>query len=326
MEQYLTSDIRHWLITGDPALTYLVYKDLIFDELLDKFGDMKDACKALSYKRHHMVDKGWVSELLSRQNDSGHWGRGFYQPKWISSHYTLLDLAMLGSPTTEGISKALELIVRENKGEDGGVNPAREIKESDVCVNGMFLTYACHFGVKEADLHSVVDFIIDQHMEDGGFNCRKNRSGAHHSSLHSTISVLEGIEAYYRHDYRYRLDGLLDLKEKAIEFILMHHLYKSDKTGQVIHKNFTMFSYPPRWYYDVLRCLVYFASADVEYDVRMQDALELMMEKRRKDGTWPVQNKHPGQVHFDFEKTGSSSRMNTYRAILVLKKYGSYIE
>lgn len=325
MEQYLTDDIRHWLITGDPAMTYLVYRDLLFQELQEKFSSMKDACKSLSYKRHHMLEKGWVHDLLENRNENGHWGRAFYQPKWISSHYTLLDLAMLGSPTTNAIKETLETIVSENKMEDGGINPVGSVKVSDVCINGMFLTYACHFGVKSEDLESVVDYIIDQFMEDGGFNCRKNRSGAHHSSLHSTISVLEGIESYFGHDYKYRLHDLMRIKEAAIEFILMHRLYKSDKTGDLINKNFTMFSYPPRWYYDVLRCLVYFVDADVAYDPRMDDALQLLMDKRRKDGTWPVQNKHAGEVHFDLEKTGSSSRINTYRAIRVLNKYGEHL-
>ena len=32
--------------------------------------------------------------------------------------------------------------MRDHKSDDGGINPAREIKESDVCVNGMFLNYA----------------------------------------------------------------------------------------------------------------------------------------------------------------------------------------
>jgi hypothetical protein len=31
------------------------------------------------------------------------------------------------------------------------------------------------------------------HLKDGGFNCHFNRKGAVHSSLHSTISVIEGI-------------------------------------------------------------------------------------------------------------------------------------
>jgi hypothetical protein len=83
-----------------------------------------------------------------------------------------------------------------------------------------------------------------------------------------------------------------------------------------------MLSFPSRWRYDVLRALVYFADVGAPYDPRMKDAIELLLSKRRQDGTWPVQAKHPGLVHFDIEQTGTPSRFNTLRALRVLKKYG----
>jgi hypothetical protein len=44
---------------------------------------------------------------------------------------------------------------------------------------------------------------------------------------------------------------------------------------------------------DVLRALDYFQSDGISYDPRMQDALDILTTKRRKDHTWPVQAKHP---------------------------------
>lgn len=83
-----------------------------------------------------------------------------------------------------------------------------------------------------------------------------------------------------------------------------------------------MLSYPSRWKYDILRALDYFRDAAVPYDPRMQDALDVLLSKRRKDGRWPVQAKHPGQTHFDMEQTGQPSRWNTLRALRVLGAFG----
>jgi hypothetical protein len=47
-----------------------------------------------------------------------------------------------------------------------------------------------------------------------------------------------------------------------------------------------------------------------------------MQKKRRKDGTWPLQARHPGQTHFEMEKPGKSSRWNTLRALRVLDHFG----
>jgi hypothetical protein len=297
-----------WLLQGDIALRYQVTRDLM----------NKDDTELKS----RISKEGFGRKFLDLQKENGHWGRGFYQPKWISTHYSLLELKHLNGIKTDGIKKAISIILKENiEEEDGGVNPSRSIPKSDVCVNGMALDYMCWFEADEEKLETIVDFIINQHMSDGGFNCRLNYSGAIHSSLHSTLSVLEGIRTYADKGYTYRLQELLEIEKKGIEFILEHRLYKSDKTGEIISKSFLMLSYPSRWRYDILRALVYFERAGITYDERMDDALDVLISKGRKNGTWPVQAKHPGEVHFDMEKTGSDSRWNTLRALMVLGKY-----
>jgi len=304
-----TSPMIPWLLEGDASIQYQTHRDLL--------GVEKPELQA------RIATEGWGAKFLSLRNKNGHWGQGFYQPKWISSHYTLLDLKHLNiSPDIPEIKETILLIARNNKSDDGGINPHRDHRLnplSDMCINGMFLNYACYFGIDEEELSSVVDCLIQHQMPDGGFNCRINRGGAVHSSLHTTISVLEGLWEYKKNGYTYHVEELEKIAAESHEFILMHRLYKSDKTGEIIHKKFTMLSYPSRWFYDILRALAYFQNAGVGYDPRMQDAVDVLMKKRRKDGTWPVQAKHAGKVHFDMEKTGSSSRWNTLRALRVLK-------
>jgi hypothetical protein len=301
--------IINWLLEGDVAIQYQVQRDLLGSE------------KPLL--RNRIASEGWGARFLGFRNKEGHWGRGFYQPKWISSHYTLLDLKNLGvAPEHPDIITSVLVILRDHKGPDGGVNPSRTIKQSDVCLNGMFLNFASYFKVEGEALHSIVDFILEQHMRDGGFNCRANRQGAVHSSLHSTISVLEGIQEYCANNYAYRLAELEQIAAEAREFILLHHLYRSDRTGEIIDKRMLMLSYPSRWRYDILRALDYFQCAGVDYDPRIQPALDVLLKKRRKDNRWPVQARHPGQTHFEMEKTGGPSRWNTLRSLRVLKHFG----
>lgn len=273
--------------------------------------------------RQRIEREGWGALLLAKRNDNGHWGRGFYQPKWISTHYTLLDLKNLGIlPGNALIRESIALILEREKSADGGVNPSRTIEESDACVNGMFLNYASYFGAAEEPLHSIVDFILSQRLPDGGFNCRFNRSGARHSSLHSTLSILEGILEYRLNGYTYRLAELAAAEASSKAFILLHRLYLSDRTGEVINPNFLRLPYPSRWKYDILRALDYFRHAGASWDERMQPAVDVLLKKRKKDGTWPLQAKHPGQVHFDMEQAGKPSRWNTLRALRVLKYMG----
>jgi len=195
--------ITTWLLKGDISIQYQVQRDLLNTDI--------------PQLQQRIESEGWGAAFLSRRQADGHWGKGFYQPKWISSHYTLLDLRHLNiRPGHPLIDETLNLIFRNNKDADGGINPAKTINNSDVCVNGMVLNYACYFAAQEEILKSVVDFLLREQMPDGGFNCRSNQAGAVHSSLHTTLSVAEGIQEYKKNGYSYR----------------KHELQKIDLTNQ----------------------------------------------------------------------------------------------
>jgi hypothetical protein len=156
-------------------------------------------------------------------------------------------------------------------------------------------------------------------MPDGGWNCRRER-GATHSSVHTTLNVLDGV----REALGQGIEGiaprkLREAEERAIEFLLIHRLYKSHRTGAVMDADFTKFSFPTRWHFDVLRGLDYLRSTRAISDPRLADAIELLESRRRRDGKWPVQNKHAGKVHFDMEVGREPSRWNTLRALRCLK-------
>lgn len=76
-------------------------------------------------------------------------GKGFYQPKWTSTHYTLLDLKNLELFPSDSIRCTIMDILENHTGVDVGVNPSKTIKDSDVCINGMFLNYASYFGASK---------------------------------------------------------------------------------------------------------------------------------------------------------------------------------
>ena len=301
-------EILNWLLEGDVALQYQVYRDLLSIE----HKDLQD----------RIAQEGWGARFMAKRKPDGHWGKAFYQPKWTSSHYTLLDLRNLCiAPSNPLIRETIELILKNEKAGDGGILPIGKNQLTDLCINGMFLNYASYFKTNESHLKSVVDCILAQIMPDGGFNCRSNRFRAVHSSLHTTLSVLEGITEYELHTYTYRLQELIHAKKSAIEFILKHQLYLSDRTGKIINKDFLKLTYPSRWRYDILRALDYFQHAKVKWDDRMKPAIQIVLKKQNKDSTWNVQAKHPGQVHFEMEKAGKPSRWNTLRALRVLKNY-----
>ena len=302
------TNIISWLLEGDNAIQYQTLRDLLGNDDVTL--------------RKRITTEGWGKQYLDARNEKGYWGQDYYQPKWISTHYTLLDLKNLAiDPHHEDIEKIITKVLINEKGPDGGILPIGTVKKCDVCVNAMALNFSSYFLAKEESLHSVVDFILTEKMGDGDFNCQSNRKGASHSSMHTTISVLEGFFEFLKTGYTYRSQEIKNVMNSSIEFLLMHQLFKSDKTGEVINPNFLKLYYPPRWYYDILRALDFFQSANIPYDSRMDAAIDVLISRRTKEGLWKAVSIHPGKLHFEMEKAGQSSRWNTLRVLRVLKKY-----
>ncbi len=304
------SEIISWLLDGDVSVQYQVQRDLLGNDDITL--------------RTRISTEVWGRQYIDARNNQGHWGQSYYQPKWISTHYTLLDLKHLNiDPQLPEIKQVVNEVLAREKGPDGGILPIGTVKNCDVCVNGMALNFCSYFGANEENLKSIVDFILSEKMPDGGFNCQSNRKGAIHSSMHTTISVLEGFFEFLKNGYKYKAQEIENAMNSSIEFLLMHQLFKSDKTGQVIHPNFLKLYYPSRWYYDILRALDFFQFADVPFDYRMNDALRVLISKKTKEGVWKLASPHPGKVHINMEKAGQQSRWNTLRELRVLKKYHS---
>lgn len=228
-----------------------------------------------------------------------------------------LHLAKKNTAIRETIAK----IVQTEKAKDGGILPIGKQQLSDLCINGMCLNYASYFKTEPEHLKSVVDCILSQVLPDGAFNCMSNRSPVNHSSLHTTISVLEGIKEFFVNGYDYRVEELRNTERSSKEFILRHKLFFSHRTGAIIHKDFLRMSYPCRWRFDFLRALDYLQYSKTKFDPRMQPALDLLVKKRGNDKRWRLGAKHQGQVHFDMEKAGKPSRWNTLRALRVLRHF-----
>lgn len=311
----LSEAITEWLLEGDVSIQYQVRRDLL--------GEKPAGLKSLQGR---IVTEGWGGRFLSLQRPDGHWGRGYYQPKWISTHYTLLDIRNLEPPRDlTAVCSIVEKTLAERTGPDGGIyfSPTfiRENRPTDVCVNGMFLNVASYFRIKGKRMQELVDSLLAARMGDFGWNCELWR-GATHSSMHTTISVLEALTGFAEADPKYRAKDIARAIEAGTEFLLEHELYKSHRTGETIDKRFLMLSHPYRWRYDILRALDWFARTGRPWDQRLIPAFEVLLHKQRADGTWPLQNKHPGAVHFDMEKTGQPSRWNTLRAARVIGAYG----
>ena len=123
-----------------------------------------------------------------------------YSPKWTSTHYTLMLLRRMGlAPGHPGAIKGCQFILDHGFQHDGGIDVHRTRTQSETCVTGMVLSMVAHFGLEDERIERMVDYLLAEQMADGGWNCEAYR-GATHSSVHTTICVLEGLREYDRRE------------------------------------------------------------------------------------------------------------------------------
>jgi hypothetical protein len=305
-----------WLLDGDPAIRWQTLRDIV-----------GASDRVIARERARIAREGWGARLLAEQNPRGAWagGRsldvGLYTPKWISTTYTLLTLRDFGLPSeNRQARKGCTLLLDRGLQPDGGLNYgdwAKWSRRSETCVTGMVLSILSYFKLKDARLSTIVDHLLAQRMSDGGWNCRR-LYGATHSSVHTTISVLEGLRQY-EVNRGLKLAAVRHAQRRGREFLLMHRLFRSDRTGKIIKPEFIRFSFPPRWHYDILRGLDYFQAVDAPRDRRLREAVDIVRSRQRADGRWPLEYTYSGKTYFEIERVGAPSRWNTLRALRVLK-------
>jgi hypothetical protein len=301
-------DVIAWLLEGDPAIRWQVLRDLT-DGSPDE----------VAAERARVEHEGWGAQLLAAEDEDGLWAGGACFPRgyaggvgqpWTATMHTLQTLELLGLEPSSGSARQAIALVAANGRWDHAGQPyfAGEVEP---CINGRTIDTGAYFGV---DVAGIVERILGEPLEDGGWNCEAER-GSVRSSFDTTINVLDGLLEVERTG-----GGTLETREarrSGEEYLLERGLFRRKSTGEVAVPGYLDFAFPYYWHYDVLRALDYFRSAG-DPDPRMAEAVEVVRSKPQPDGRWLLDHVHPGIVHLDLEAVGEPSRWNTLRALRVL--------
>jgi hypothetical protein len=305
-EQASDGTVVDWLLDGDPAIRWQVMRDLL--------GEPASTWEA---ERRRVTETGWVADLLTRQGPDGEWPKG----RWTASVWTLLLLVACGIPESHPAGQApVERLFERFMPTGEPVDGAFLLGRVDLCHLGFWLGLGAHFLDDDPRLAPLGEAVLAAQLDDGGWNCHmRNRPSTRHGSFHTTFNVLENLRlacacrAVSERAFR-------DAEARALEFMLAHRLYRSDKTGAVISERFTHLTYPWHWHYTLLRGLDYLRLTPAIGDHRLADAIELLLGQRKSNGRWPLQKRIPGTLLIEMERPGGESRWNTLRALRILRQ------
>jgi hypothetical protein len=311
-----------WLLDSDPSIRWQVMRDLL------------DAPESTWMAERAKVEtEGWGAKLLSCQDPDGQWAGGAFLPAgfdsrewhergqpWTATSFALTQLREFGlDPASQRARRTVELIGANARWDHAG-QPYWQ-GEVEECINGRTVADGAYFGI---DVSSIVDRLVGERLEDGGWNCERI-NGSVRSSFASTINVLEGLLEYEKATGG--TPASRAARRSGEEYLLRRNLFRRLSTGAAADERFLSFLNPSRWRYDVLRAADYFRAAAIvtesDPDPRLGEAIDHLRSRRLPDGTWPLDWRPPGRVWFEVDDgPGKPSRWVTLRAMRVLRWWG----
>jgi hypothetical protein len=227
-----------WLLRRqEPAIRLLTLTDV-----LDERPDHPDVLA----ERRRAVSGPIVSALLK------HSGVGVYD-KWRGPFWRLTALTELTVATQEPeaircLDAVLEWFGRLQR---RGYPPVVEgrARAHAVCHGNALAAMVAMGRANDREAAGIARLLVRWQWPDGGWNCDR-RPGSSCSSVHESLGPLWGLSAYHRATGD---SAARQAAERAAELFLERRLFRSRRTGEVIHPAWLRFRHPAYYHYDVLQ-------------------------------------------------------------------------
>ena len=346
-QDLLSKSPVEWLLEKeDPSIRYFTLLELLDKEETDT--EVKKAKAAIPTSK-------LVSKIFSKQQPEGYWEsrESPYHPKYKSTYWQIMMLAQLGvDKTDKRVQEACEYVLNLQLTEGGFSSYTRkralqeyewmrtrthlkeklqpepetwaqslETEHQYSCLTGNVCASMLRMGY-EADsrLKKALNWLVEVQNRDGGWLCPywKAHIKDTHGCFYGTICPLEAFSEVPQGQPTPEMKQTI---EKGAEFLLMHRLYKADHHDyKVINRQWLKFSFPWFYGYHVLRGLLVLTKLGYTEDERLEDAVELLIQKRRPNGTWLLEGAPTGRMQTNIEAVGKPSKWITLNALRVVKR------
>lgn len=271
MEDLNRAALDWLLVSEEPAIRFLARRDLIGEE------GAADARRILEGPK--------VATLLAGQEPEGGFGMHPYR-KWVGAHWRLVSLVELAVPEGEPRSVRAAQTVLDWLTSDrhrSAIATIDGLVRRCASQEGNALAVCSRLGLAgDRRVQLLAESLVDWQWPDGGWNCDLAASGRR-SSFHESLPACWGLFEYGRATGEPRA---VEAARRTAQLLLEHRLFRSLRTGQVVHRSWLTLHYPPYWHYDVLQALLVLSRMGLAGDPRAADAIEVLENRRLRDGRW----------------------------------------
>jgi hypothetical protein len=272
-------------------------------DILHRSGKDKD----VESTKNRIASSRSVKKIEATATSKGYWQPkdDCYRPKWTSACWNLALLGELGAQPDSLIKSEVERFIELHQLDNGAFtcpspvaveqwkkqhprSKSKAVRWEEPCLTGNMIRTLIVFGYGEDErVKNAINWMPEAQLEDGGWNCDYPEKKVNHSSFMSTIEPLWAYSQIPRQKWSRKMKRSID---HGAEFLLMHHVYKSDNHHwQETYPFFTKLHFPMYYFYDILHALRVLTKLGYEDDERINSAVQLLLSKRRPDGKWNLE-------------------------------------
>lgn len=330
--------VLDWLLEEDadnPGVRYFALIDLL---------DFPPDDPQVRAARQAVMEQGPVPAILAAQDPAGFWekpGPG-YNPKYRSTVWSIIYLAQLGADPVDPAVRAGGSYLLDHAIASNGIFSAGAIPSTCIhCLAGNLGAALLDLGFWEDErlqraLERLSVYVTGEEADSGedagqavkylksgicgpGFCCSAN------NQLPCAWGAVKVVAALARLPRDQRTEAMQSALATGVDFLLSvdpataaYPAGYSDKPS----RSWFQFGFPVFYVTDVLQVVEVLELAGYAGDPRLDNAYDLILEKRDNGGRWKMEYSYAGKTWADLEEKKKPSKWVTLRAQRVLHRAG----
>ncbi len=174
----------------------------------------------------------------------------------------------------------------------------------------------------DSRVQKAINWIVKYQRTDDGETLSKD---PYHRSLPSCfnkyschLGVAKSLKALVAIPKEKRTEAINDKISDMTNYFLIHHIYKkSHNLEETSKSSWLRLGFPLMYQTDVLELIGLFNELGIN-DYRLSDAIQVIKDRKMKNGTWKLQNSYNGRTIVNIEKKGLPSKWITLKSLIIL--------
>ena len=341
----VTKEVLNWLIEDTaPPIQYFALARLL---------DNDETSTEVQQAKKQLMTYQPIVDIMQNQKENSYWydkRKDQNYKKYLGTFWQLIFLSDMQAERTEQIANGIEHIFSTGQPSNGGFSVSGTNSLVIICLTANILRSLIHFDYWDDErTRKALEYILINFADTKG-RMRCQPTGLLPDCYMTLPKILHALSAIPKEDRTTRVTKGMDL---CVDRILENHIYKflpeknkefvkfaySKKlTGQerlvakqeflknnpnmkrIVKHGWTKFGFPHSYASDALDAMKALVSAEVKYDPRMKDALDLIKSKQ-VNGKWFNEKQFKSPMYTTIEPYLTESKWITLHALEVLKFY-----